>query len=98
MIAKTMSTTHYDITMGVYCDIIPFPHCQLTHFMNGAIMWNILLALMRLLLHFADLSQTHYRGLIGIVIKLKGKTGKKVHENTKFVEKLSIFEKLLSFS
>ncbi len=47
---------------------------------------------------FSDLSQTHFRGLRGIIIKIKGKTNKKVYENVKFVDKMSIFEKLFSVS
>ncbi len=40
---------------------------------------------------FSDLSQTHFRWLRGIKIKIKGKTGQKLHENSKCLEKLSIF-------
>ncbi len=39
----------------------------------------------------SDLSQTHFTGSRGI--KIKGKTGKRLHENAKFVEKMFIFEK-----
>ncbi len=47
---------------------------------------------------FSDLSQTHFRGTRGIIKKKKKrKNRQKVHENTKFVEKMSIFEKLFCF-
>ncbi len=32
---------------------------------------------------------------MGIVIKIKGKTGQKVHENAKYVEQMSIFIKTI---
>ncbi len=46
---------------------------------------------------FSYLSQTRFIWLRGINIKIKRKTNKKLHENAKFVEKLSIFKKLFCF-
>ncbi len=47
---------------------------------------------------FSDLSQTHVREPRGVVIKIKGKTGKKVHENGIFVKIISFFETLFFLS
>ncbi len=47
---------------------------------------------------FSYLSQIHFRWLRGIIIKIKGKTSKNVHEDAKFVEKMSILGKLFSVS
>ncbi len=47
---------------------------------------------------FSDLSQTHLKGSRGIKLKIKGKRGKNLHENTIIWEKNSIFLKLFSVS
>ncbi len=44
---------HCDITIGIYYDIIN--PCQTMHFMKKAVIWNILLAVIRLLLTLTTL-------------------------------------------
>ncbi len=46
---------------------------------------------------FSDFSQTYFRRLQEIKIKIKGQTGKEVHENAKFVEKYLILKNYFLF-